>query len=45
VKAAFHNAYRRFYLRPALILRHVQRVISHPSTIPTYLNGVKRFLA
>ncbi|GAK57922.1 predicted Fe-S oxidoreductase [Candidatus Vecturithrix granuli] len=45
VKAAFHKAYRSFYLRPALMLRHVQRVIRHPSTILTYLHGVKRFLA
>lgn len=45
VKAAFRNAYRRFYLRPSLALRHVRRVIRQPSTLPTYLQGIKRFLA
>lgn len=45
VRSAFQQAYRRFYLRPSLALRHVRRIIRQPSTLPTYLQGIKRFLA
>jgi anaerobic magnesium-protoporphyrin IX monomethyl ester cyclase len=44
VKSYFHRAYKAFYVRPALIVRHVARMLRYPSTIPTYLRGVRSFL-
>jgi radical SAM superfamily enzyme YgiQ (UPF0313 family) len=40
----FTKAYREFYMRPSVILRHCKRIISRPSVFPTYMDGLKRFI-
>jgi radical SAM superfamily enzyme YgiQ (UPF0313 family) len=40
----FSKAYREFYMRPSLVLRHARRVASNPSLFGNYLRGAKRFI-
>ncbi len=44
VKQYFSKAYRSFYFRPALALRHVKRIAQNPSLLSVYLRGVKSFI-
>ncbi len=34
-------AYKKFYMRPRYFLKHGLRAITHPSTIPSYFDGLK----
>jgi radical SAM superfamily enzyme YgiQ (UPF0313 family) len=40
----FAKAYREFYMRPSVMLRHCKRIISRPSVFPTYMDGLRRFI-
>ena len=40
----FSSAYRSFYLRPILALRHSKRLLTNPSVLPVYLKGLKNFI-
>jgi radical SAM superfamily enzyme YgiQ (UPF0313 family) len=44
VKQYFSKAYRSFYFRPALALRHLKRIALNPSVLPVYLRGLKSFI-
>jgi radical SAM superfamily enzyme YgiQ (UPF0313 family) len=44
VKRYFSKAYRAFYFRPTLALRHVNRIMHNPSVLPVYLRGLKSFI-
>ncbi len=40
----FSEAYRSFYFRYAMALRHLKRIATNPSVLPVYLKGVKNFV-
>lgn len=41
---SFRDAYRSFYLRPGMAIRHLRRIIATPSTLSAYLGGLKTFI-
>lgn len=44
VKHYFSQAYRSFYFRPVLVLRHLKRMLHNPSVVPVYMRGLKSFI-
>lgn len=41
---SFKDAYRSFYLRPEMVVRHLRRILLSPSTLGSYLGGLKTFI-
>lgn len=44
VSRYFSEAYRSFYFRPTLALRHLKRITTNPSVLPVYIKGLKNFV-
>lgn len=41
---SFKEAYRSFYLRPEMVVRHLRRILLSPSTLTSYLGGLNTFI-
>lgn len=44
VSKAARLAYKKFYMRPKYFLKHGIRALTHPSTVPSYFEGLKYIL-
>lgn len=44
VRKYFSQAYRSFYFRPVMVMRHLRRMLHNPSVVPVYLRGLKSFI-